>query len=146
MLRFYLSCSALLLLSIDASAISPVNTGWLGNKAIKGFDPVAYFTEGKPVKGQKAFSWTWMNATWLFSSERNLQLFKNSPESFAPQFGGYCAWAVSQNSIAGVDPKAWNIVDGKLYLNYSRKIQNRWMKDMKVLIEEGNKFWPGLQN
>lgn len=93
--------------------------------AIDGTDPVAYFTEGAPVAGDPAITHDWMGATWRFASAANNDAFVADPESYAPQFGGYCAWAVSEGYTASTTPEAWSIVDGKLYLNYSRRIQRR---------------------
>ena len=89
--------------------------------AIKGYDPVAYFVQGEAVEGLETFSFTWMEATWLFSNEENLKAFEEDPEAYAPQFGGYCAYAVSQGYTYRTSPEAWKIVDGKLFLNYSWK-------------------------
>lgn len=142
----HLSVLAFLMLSVPAWAVSPINTGLFGNKAIKGYDPVAYFTQGKPVKGTKEFTTKWMQAAWMFASADHQKLFDANPEQYAPQFGGYCAWAVSQNATAGIDPAAWKIVDGKLYLNYSRKIQKKWEENRETLIQDANRYWPGLQD
>ena len=112
--------------------------------AIKGTDTVAYFTEGKAVKGNKQYSYKWGNTTWWFKNQQNRDLFAQNPEKYAPQFGGFCAWAVSQNYTAPIDPNAWRIVNGKLYLNYNRSIQNRWAKDIQGNITKGNQNWPNL--
>jgi hypothetical protein len=89
------------------------------NQAIGGYDPVAYFKESKPVKGQDQFTFVWKDATWKFSSAENLNDFKATPEKYAPQFGGYCAYGMSENHKAPTSPDAWTIVDEKLYLNYN---------------------------
>jgi YHS domain-containing protein len=125
------------------SLVEPVNKDASGT-AIKGQDPVAYFQSVRPVKGAPQFSHTWMGATWLFSSAANRDLFVANPQQYAPQFGGYCAWAVSKNYTADTDPEAWRIIDGKLYLNYSRSVQKTWEKDVQKRIEDGNRNWPGL--
>ena len=98
-----------------AGAVSPVNTSW--GVALKGHDAVAYFTESKPIKGSGKHEFEWMGARWRFSSAENRDLFAKNPENFAPQYGGYCAYAVSQGITADIDPEAWKIVDGRLYLN-----------------------------
>src|SRR5262245_4610896 len=90
---------------------------------IKGYDPVAYFNTGKPMKGLKDFEYQWMSAIFRFSSQENLELFRKDPARYAPQYGGYCSYAVSQGYTAAVDPEAWDIVNGKLYLNYSKSVQ-----------------------
>ncbi|EKU98972.1 hypothetical protein Lepto7375DRAFT_8309 [Leptolyngbya sp. PCC 7375] len=112
--------------------------------AIRGTDPVAYFTQGGPVAGSSEFTYTWNNATWQFVSAENRDLFAANPAQYAPQYGGYCAWAVSQGYTASIDPNAWKIVDGKLYLNYSRGVQRRWEQDIPGHISRANANWPGV--
>ena len=112
--------------------------------AIRGTDPVGYFKEGKPVKGNPQFSYQWGNATWYFSSAENRDLFASNPEQYAPQYGGFCAWAVSQQYTAPTDPNAWKIVDGKLYLNANKSIQKKWEKDIPGYIEKANQYWPSI--
>ena len=112
--------------------------------AIKGTDPVGYFKEGKPVQGNPQFSYEWANATWYFSSAENRDLFASNPEQYAPQYGGFCAWAVSQQYTASTDPNAWKIVDGKLYLNANKSIQKKWEKDIPEYIEKANQYWPSI--
>jgi YHS domain-containing protein len=114
----------------------------LSNLAVNGHDPVAYFTDGKPVQGKKDFEHKYNGATWRFASAESLAAFKANPEKYAPQYGGYCAWAVSQGYTASADPKNWRIVDGKLYLNYNDTIQARWEKDIPGLIAKANGNWP----
>ncbi|MEM6677248.1 MAG: YHS domain-containing (seleno)protein [Pseudomonadota bacterium] len=110
--------------------------------AIDGTDPVAYFTEGRPVDGSSEFSHEWNGATWLFSSAENRDLFVADPERYAPQYGGYCAWAVAQGYTASTDPDAWAIVDDKLYLNYNQDVQTRWNKDIPGFIASADGNWP----
>ncbi|PUB10843.1 YHS domain-containing (seleno)protein [Yoonia sediminilitoris] len=110
--------------------------------AIDGTDPVAYFTQGRPVAGDPAITHDWMGATWRFASTANKEAFVADPVAYAPQFGGYCAWAVSEGYTASTTPDAWSIVDDKLYLNYSRRIQRRWERDIPGHIEKGNANWP----
>ncbi len=112
--------------------------------AIRGTDPVAYFTQGGPVAGRAEFTHTWNNATWQFASAENRDLFAANPEQYAPQYGGYCAWAVSQGYTAAIDPSAWRIVDGKLYLNFNRGVQRRWERDIPGNISKANANWPGV--
>ncbi|MEM7791697.1 MAG: YHS domain-containing (seleno)protein [Verrucomicrobiota bacterium] len=127
-----------------ANAQSSVNTGLFNNTAIKGYDPVAYFAEAKPVKGSKKYKVEWNGANWHFVSEANKAAFEADPEAYAPQFGGFCAWAVSQGYTAGIDPDAWDIVDGKLYLNYNKSVQATWSEDKANLIEKANQNWPKI--
>ena len=138
---------ALVFALIAASAypkdlVDPVNSS--EGFAINGYDPVAYFDVAKPVQGQKQFSATWQGATFLFSSAANRDKFQAAPEKFAPQFGGYCAWAVSNGYTATIDPQAWRIVDGKLYLNYSKSVQKKWQQDIPGRIAKAQENWPGL--
>ena len=114
--------------------------------ALGGTDPVAYFTMEKPIRGSKDHTTEWKDATWQFASAQNRQAFMDDPTAFAPQYGGYCAWAVSQNYTASTDPDAWRIVDGKLYLNYSKKVQRTWEGDVAGNIAKGDANWPGLFN
>jgi len=96
-----------------------VNTGYFGDVAIKGYDPVAYFTKREAVRGSKDYSYRWLGATWQFSSLENQKTFQAAPASYAPQYGGYCADGVAYGqATANIDPEAWRIIDGKLYLNY----------------------------
>jgi len=125
-------------------ALEPINKTFFGGVAIEGYDPVSYFTVGKPTKGMKEYSYDWMNATWRFASKENLELFKAEPEKYAPQYGGYCAWAVSQGKTAGIDPQAWKIVNGKLYLNYNRSVQEQWEQDIPGNIRKADENWPKL--
>ena len=115
-----------------------------GNLAIRGHDPVAYFTEGKAVKGDRDFTLGWQGADWRFASAGNRDLFAASPETYAPQYGGYCAWAVSRNYTAPTDPDAFTIVDGKLYLNYNRKVMEQWLEDRDRNIEKADGNWPAV--
>ena len=107
--------------------------------AIKGYDPVAYFTQNKPVKGMPTISLEWQGATWHFASEENRQLFSENPEKYAPAYGGWCAYGWSQGYPAKVEPEAWTIVEGKLYLNYDQKVQRLWNEKQAVFIEAANK-------
>ena len=112
--------------------------------AIDGSDAVAYFTKGAPVSGKSAFVYDWNGATWRFSTADNRDAFVADPQAYAPQYGGYCAWAVSEGYTASTTPKAWKIVDGKLYLNYSRSIQRKWERDIPARIAAADKTWPGV--
>lgn len=117
----------------------------LGGLAIHGTDPVAYFTDKKPVEGKKEFSYDWMGATWRFASAEHLAMFKADPEKYAPQFGGYCAYAVSQGSTAKSEPEDWTIVDNKLYLNYNDKVQKIWLQDRDKYIKDAQANWPKIK-
>jgi len=116
------------------------------SRAISGYDPVAYFKEGRGVKGSKAFTTKWNDATWYFSSKQNLDSFVKSPQKFAPQYGGYCAYGMSDGHKAPTDPAAWTIVNGKLYLNYSLKVKEYWNKEQQERIKKADDYWPELKN
>lgn len=141
-MRWIFCLSILLGISVPADAgVDPVNETFWGGVAIHGYDPVAYFTEGKPIKGKKSLRWGFRGAEWRFSSEENLSAFRKSPEKYAPRYGGYCAWAVAQGDTADIDPEAWAIVDEKLYLNYNAEIQKKWESDRSALIEKADEEW-----
>ena len=117
--------------------------------AIRGYDPVAYFNEGKPEKGNRAFQYKWNDADWYFVSKANLDAFKGSPEKYAPQYGGYCAFGAAdgEGHKATTDPEqAWTILNGKLYLNYNKNIKKEWIKDQAAFIEKANKNWPKIKD
>jgi YHS domain-containing protein len=126
-----------------SAAVDPINKNLIGT-ALKGYDAVAYFKEGRPVKGRDEFRHDWMGAKWYFASAANRDDFARSPEKYAPQFGGYCAWAVGHGKTASIDPEAWKIVDGKLYLNYSKDVQKMWEQDVPGWIKKADENWPGL--
>jgi YHS domain-containing protein len=129
----------------SAQARSPeIHTGVLSSTAMGGYDAVAYFREGRPVAGKSGITWTWKGATWRFASTENREAFKQKPDAYAPAYGGYCAWAVSQGYIAKGDPKYWKIVDGKLYLNYDARVQKDWERDIPGHISNANANWPGV--
>lgn len=140
-----IAAATLLAAPIAASADDAVYQSFLGT-AIDGTDPVAYFTVGKPVEGSSDFTHEWNDATWRFASAENRDLFAANPEKYAPQYGGYCAWAVSQGYTASTDPEAWKIVDGKLYLNYSKSVQSTWEQDVPGNISAADVNWPSVLN
>lgn len=121
---------------------APVYTGLVRGVAVGGYDAVAYFTDGKPVEGKPDISLEHEGVTWRFSTEANRDAFKADPAKYAPQYGGYCAWAVSQGYTAKGDPKAWSLVDGKLYLNYDQSVKKTWEKDKAGHITKANANWP----
>jgi len=127
-------------LGTQAKEIKPINSG-ITKVAIKGYDTVNYFTEKKPAKGSKEFSTSYMGATWHFKNQVHLDLFNASPEKYAPQYGGYCAYAVSQNDTAKIDPTQWTVLENRLYLNYNKKIQKKWNADRANYITLANVNW-----
>jgi YHS domain-containing protein len=113
--------------------------------AIGGVDVVAYHSlpaGAKAVKGDKNFSHRYKDATWYFSTQENREIFVANPEKYAPQYGGYCAFAVSHGFTKKVDPNAWEIVDDKLYLNLNKRVKKKWLKDRDGFIERANANWP----
>jgi YHS domain-containing protein len=142
--RLFLSLLVLLVCSNTALADkAEIFSSFLGG-AIRGYDPVAYFTQGRPVKGSGDFILEYKGATWKFSSAENRQAFVEMPEKYAPQYGGYCAYAVSQGYTASIDPQAWTIVDERLYLNYSKDVRAEWSRDIPGNIKKANANWPGV--
>lgn len=142
---FALSTAPVLVMAPAAMAdTDPVYTGTFSNVAVEGYDAVAYFTQGEPTKGSKQFKTSYNGAEFRFSSAGNLALFKADPAKYAPQFGGYCAWAVSQGYTAKGDASHWAIVDDKLYLNYNKKVQATWNEDRAGFIEKAETEWPSI--
>lgn len=140
-----IAAAALAVLTVSAAGapVDPVNKDRNG-VAIKGYDAVAYFEQKRPERGKAEFQYDWMGAKWRFASAANRDLFAAQPERYAPQFGGYCAWAVGHAYTASADPEAWSVIDGKLYLNYNKDVQKQWLPDAAKWIGEGNKNWPSL--
>jgi len=138
-----LALAMALFVTAPAGAAEAIYSNWLG-RAIGGYDPVAYFTDARAVEGKSAFTAKWMGANWRFTSAANRDLFVAAPDKYAPKYGGYCAYAVAQNSTAKIDPRAWTIVNGKLYLNYSLDIQKTWSADRDAYIADADKNWPGV--
>ena len=129
----------------QARAADAIYTGLFSNEAISGYDAVAYFTEGEPVEGSNQFSMQYKGAAWKFASQENLDLFRANPEAYAPQYGGYCAYAMAEGDTASTEPELWTIHDGKLYLNYSRRINARWKENMLEYIEQADRQWVELE-
>jgi YHS domain-containing protein len=114
--------------------------------AIQGYDPVAYFLEDRPVKGLREFSVMHSGVNWYFSSDKNQKVFKANPEKYLPQFGGYCAYGMSNGYKAKTEPDAFTIVDGKLYLNYNLEVRNLWNEKQTKYIIKANANWPTVKN
>lgn len=127
-------------LQLDATA--PVYAS--GGLAIQGYDPVAYFTQSAAMKGESRFSHDWNGVTWRFASAEHRAAFQADPERYAPQFGGYCAYAVANGYTAKTDPRAWHIEDGKLYLNFNDDVRTQWHGQRHDLIRKGHRNWPGV--
>jgi YHS domain-containing protein len=142
MLRSILGLLSLLFVPLAFAAEAPVFA--TDDGAIRGYDAVAYFTIGEPTRGSDKFTTRWQGATYKFASADNLALFEAKPEAYAPQYGGYCAFAVAKGATAGTVAEAWSIVDGKLYLNYSLAVQQRWRKDVPGHIRMADRNWPAV--
>ena len=151
--RFH-GLAAATLLSLSAlgaqAAEPPINTlktGLFGGRtdtAINGYDPVAYFTDNKPVKGSDSLVFEWMGAKWKFATQAHLDLFKANPEKYAPQYGGYCAYGVTQDNLVKVEPEQFTVRDGKLYLNYDADVQSKWKKDPEGYIRSADAKFQAL--
>jgi YHS domain-containing protein len=145
-----LSAAALLFSAAAQAAEPPINTlknGLFGGRtdtAINGYDTVAYFTVSKPVKGLDSLVYEWRGAKWKFSTQENLDLFKANPEKYAPQYGGYCAYGVTQDHLVKVEPDQFTVRDGKLYLNYDADVQTLWSKDIPGYIKAADSKFPAL--
>jgi hypothetical protein len=139
--KSFLIIALLLIASHSVHADAVINKDKNG-LALIGFDAVAYFNQGKAIEGKKEFEHTWMDATWRFSTTENRDLFAKSPEKYAPQFGGYCAFGVTGGYLAPTDPTAWKVVEDKLYLNYDKDIQKKWSEDIPGNIKKANEKWP----
>jgi YHS domain-containing protein len=112
--------------------------------AIQGYDPVAFFTENKPVKGRKEFQSAYHGATYYFASADDKARFDKEPARYEPAYGGFCAYGVSRNKLVDVDPAAFQIVDGRLMLQYSKGVQKDFNKDVQGNVAKANAYWPGL--
>ncbi len=117
------------------------NQGNFNGKAINGFDPVAYFTDKEAMEGNENYTFDWNGAKWYFASQEHLDVFKASPEKYAPQYGGYCSFAVSTGFTANINPKAWQIIDGNLYLFADEGVMKKWLKNPEENIATCNKNW-----
>jgi len=126
------------------AAKAPIYTGLLSNAALEGHDSVAYFTEGRPVKGSGEHSLRWQGADWYFASAENLAAFQAEPERYAPRFGGYCAYGVAVNNAVRGDPELWTIHDGRLYVNINRQVQDIWAQDIPGYIARAEANWPNV--
>ena len=109
---------------------------------LKGYDPVAYFINGAPTKGSEQYSYLWTGVTYRFASAGNLEKFKADPEKYLPQYGGYCAYAMSLDRIADIDPSRWAIVKGKLYLNNGFVAEKLWSLNKSGNIVSADRNWP----
>ncbi len=127
------------------SKAGEINTGYFGNVAIKGYDPVAYFTEQRAVKGSEEISHKWLGADWQFSSEKHKKLFTENPVRYAPQYGGFCADGLAYGeTTSNIDPQSWRIIDDKLYLNYSEGSAVE-LEEVEGQVAKSEKNWPEIR-
>lgn len=128
-----------------AMAGKPVNTlGSPEGVAIRGYDPVAYFRDGGPRKGSAIHALRHDGATWHFASAANRALFLADPERYKPAYGGFCAYGTSRGYLVKIEPEAWSIVEGRLYLNYDLDVRETWSKDTKTYLARSERNWPNL--
>jgi len=132
----------IMLLSVNANAGEFFERN---NLAIDGYDPVAYFTEMKPVKGSPEFRSDFKGSTFQFVSAAHRDAFAADPPKFAPQYGGFCAYGTAKGQKATIDPAAFTVVHDKLYLNYSESVRSRWLSDVPGYIEKADANWPEVQ-
>lgn len=128
----------------SANAADAVYTSFLSNKAAGGYDVVSYFTDNKSVEGNSQYKLEYNGADWFFSTAEHLALFKKDPEKYAPQYGGYCAWAMADNETAPGKPAFWSVYKGKLYLNYDKSVQETWIADKDHFIAQADLNWSKL--
>lgn len=125
------------------AASDAVHTNWRDNIAAEGYDVVTFFS-GKPQLGKVEFSTLYKGADWFFFSQANKDLFLTNPDLFAPQYGGYCAWAVAKGKVAPGDAEHWHVEDGRLYFNYNARIKRRWDMKRAKFINDADMKWPSL--
>ena len=126
------------------AATAPIYTSLFSDKALGGYDPVAYFTEGRAVKGSSAHRTEWRGATWQFAGADNLDAFVAEPERWAPAYGGYCAYAMAQGQTAKGDPEQWTIVGDRLFVNYDAEVKALWRADPETFIRQADGHWPNV--
>jgi YHS domain-containing protein len=132
--------------SIALAAKPEIYSAPFSKSALEGYDTVAYFTTGRPIKGSDKYVTTYKGFEFRFASAQNLVKFKSDPDAYRPQYGGYCAWAAAQGYTAKGNPLNWRIVDGNLYLNYDATIQKRWEQDIPGFITKADRNWPAILN
>lgn len=111
---------------------------------LKGYDPVAYFTDDKPTPGSSEFTATHDGATYHFASAANRDAFEADPGKYAPQFGGFCAMGVANGLKLDVDPTLYRVVGGKLYVNVNQQVQTRWLDNPREFISRADSRWPAI--
>ncbi|MCT2579686.1 MULTISPECIES: YHS domain-containing (seleno)protein [unclassified Mesorhizobium] len=142
-----ITAACLLVVGTGTSYADGVNTGYFGNIAILGYDPVAYFTDGRPTKGSPEIAKKWLGATWYFASAKHRDAFASEPVRYAPQYGGFCTLGTAfEQASANIDPEAWRIVDGKLYLFSGKEgLEEDFDAAPAPIIAKADDQWPGIE-
>jgi YHS domain-containing protein len=143
MMRILASLALGFTLTVHAAGESNVDSSGL---ALKGYDPVAYFTENKPARGKAEFTARHEGATYRFTSAANRDAFAAAPAKYSPQYGGYCAFGMASGYKAPIEPDAWTVVDGKLYLNYNQSVRRQWSGDIPGFIRKADANWPSIRS
>lgn len=130
--------------AVAGGASEPIATDSFG-VAIKGYDTVAYFTEGRALKGKKEFEFSWQGARWYFANTSHRDLFAANPERYVPKFGGFCSSGLSRGMKVTADPEAWTIVDGRLYLKFNKAVRDRWRQNTAENIKKAEKNWDNIR-
>ena len=115
------------------------------NVALSGFDVVAYFTDGQPVKGDPVVSYQWQGVDWFFDSDEHRDLFVRNPEKYAPKYGGFCALGAAHGALVPSSPKAWSIHNGELIMNMSQAVVETWRYNPDINIERADSNWPAMR-
>lgn len=147
-MQSFVTSLAALLIAASATTTTAgdlVNVAGASGIAIDGYDPVAFFTEGKPVHGSPSITATHRGATYLFANEANRKRFSADPDRYVPQYGGYCAYGVSVGALFPVDVSTWQVRNGKLYLNLNPEILSAFNADFEGAIAKAEKNWPALR-
>jgi YHS domain-containing protein len=138
--------TAIFIISTIASFAQKSSIFQTNEGSLKGYDVVAFYKDSAAIKGNTAFSYSWQNATWYFKNAENLEAFKTNPEQYAPQYGGYCAYGVSDNHKAPTEANTFTIINGKLYFNYNQKVKTYWQKNTDQRIAKANELWPTIKD
>lgn len=140
-IRYDYAVAALLLLLSGCTSLDNHPVYAEEGVAINGYDPVAYFVKNAPVKGSEQFKTEYEKTVWLFSSAENQAKFVDKPERYLPQYGGYCAYAMSHGFVVDTVPEAFTVLNDKLYLNYSLGVRENWLEDIQNYVEGADKQW-----
>lgn len=130
--------------AVKSAFASEIYTATPAGPALEGYDAVAYFEAGRPLKGSPEHASRYKDITWMFANAANKAAFDADPERFAPRYGGHCAWGTARGYAVRGDPLVWEIVDGRLYLNYNSAIQEKWQRDTAGFIATADRNWPQI--